>query len=402
MALAPQPSPEPRPRPAHGPGGGQPAFGQVGPAHGPGGGQPAFGQPGPAHGPGGVQPVIRERPAEDPAAVLAALVKRVDWGALAVRHASPEQLLRELEVIDDRLVRVGDLADRVVRLPLVADPEKLAARLAELGRRDVRECLREITRTCEGLGASPVTGEDDPDGWIARLEATITVLDRRGAPQISVVPGPDGEVEGRRPRRPVTDLTVRDSRAIMYGTGNTLHIVHDCAVEQPVIEVASLLDYDAAGDTEAWFHSVEPVRSAATEDLRTTITRSSGISIGTGNHQQSVFVHRIGSCPVNLGRLIAVPQVRQAIVACRETAGDPAEAMAALHQAVEQAAGAADVSALVPDCMVARLAAAGEDAPRMSGRGPRLTIRHGAGVAVGWDTTVTGETRVRIGKPQVR
>jgi hypothetical protein len=381
-----RPSPRPAPRPFEGP----PAV------RGPATFREAATVTPHPRGPTGHVPAI----ADARTGFLAAVVRKIDWPALAVPDISPELLRPEIEAIEARLTRVDDLIERLTRLPLVPGPEALAEKLADLGRGDIRACLREITRTCQDLGAPPVTWETDTTGWIDLLETTIGALERRGAPRISVLPAPDGSIEGRAPRRPVERLAVRDSRAIIYGVGNTLHVVHDCAVETPVIEVASLLDHDPATDTEAWFHSVEPAHAAATGDLHTSITRSAGVSVGTGNHQQSVFLHRIGSCPVNLGILVAAPRVRRAILACRE-AGGTAEAMASLRRAVRQAIAATDVSALVPDSLVARLATAQQHAPSLRGPGPKLTIRHGSGISIGWNSTVTTETTVHVKKPKL-
>jgi hypothetical protein len=322
------------------------------------------------------------------------------FDAVRLGEFSPAEQLRQLEQIDARMTRVIGLAGRLVDLPLVVDPQRLAQRLTDLAGSDIGKCLREMTRLCTDLGAPSVAWEGDPDGWIDLLDRTIDVLERRGAPEIQVLPGPDGSLDGPAPRRAVRDLTVRDSRAITYGVGNSLHIVHDCPAE-PVIEVAELLDYDPATDTEAWFHSVQPLRTGATSDLRTRINRSSGISVGTGNSQASVFVHRIGECAVNLGAVIAVPRVREAILAYHRAGEQTTEAMATVRRAVRRSVSAIDVDALVPDSLVARAAADGQAAPRLRGRGPALTIRHGAGVAVGWNTDITSELRKRVGRPTV-
>jgi hypothetical protein len=318
---------------------------------------------------------------------------------LARPDLSPAEQLREVEKIDDRMTRVTDLARRLVGLPLIADPPGLAERLTDLARSDIRACLHEMTKVCADLGEPYIAGANDPDIWIGTLDRTIVVLERRGAPEIRMLSGLDGSIDGAAPRRAVRDLTVRDSQAITYGVGNSLHVVHDCPAE-PVIEVAELLHYDPATDTEAWFHGVQPLQADAAADLRTRITGSSGVSVGTGNRQESVFVHRIGECAVNLGAVVAVPHVRKAILAYHQAGEQTPEAMADLRRAVRRSASAIDVDALVPDRVVAD--AAGQAAPQLRGRGPALTIRHGAGVAVGWDIDFTSELRKRVGRPTVR
>jgi hypothetical protein len=357
----------------------------------------------PAEAPGGTDaaPVAREPAPADSTESLLTLVRALDRAITAPPEAPAEAERREWELIEARFAGVTDLIDRLGNLPLVAEPQALTAKLTELSRTDLRACLRQISRTCQGLGAPDLRWEDDTDGWIELLDATVRRLERRGAPEISVLPGPAGDLEGRPRLRPIENLTVRDSRAIMYGIGNTLHVVHHCAVERPVIEVASLLDYDGATDTEAWFHRLEPVRAAGAEDMQTRITRSSGVSIGVGGHQRSVFTHRIGSCAVNLGVVVAVPPVREAILDHHLSGGTP-ETMATLRKVVRQAVDGIDVSALVPDSIVTRLAGAQQQAPSLRGRGPTLTIRHGAGIAVGWDTTTTSETRIDVGRPKVQ
>jgi hypothetical protein len=349
----------------------------------------------------GAGSTVREHPSADPTSALFGLLRELDLSAFVPPEIPAEVERREWGFIESRLATVADLIDRLTHLPLVAEPEKLAAELTVLGRTDIRDCLRRISQACRDLGAPDLRWEDDTDGWISLLDVTIQRLEQRGTPEVQILPGPAGDLEGSPPTRPIDSLTVRDSRAITYGIGNTLHVVHHCAVERPVIEVASLIDYDEATDTEAWCHSLEPVRAAGTEDMRTRITRSAGVSIGVGNHQNSVFTHRIGPCAVNLGVVVASPRVRQAIIACRLSGGTP-EAMTTLRKAVRGAVDGIDVSALVPDSMVTRLAAAQAQAPSLRGRGPTLTIRHGAGISVGWNTTMTSVTRIDVGKPRVQ
>jgi hypothetical protein len=356
-------------------------------------------------------PAVREGPAAAPIESLLSQVREFDRSALTLL-AHPAQLessewqlvetrLERVAGLIDRLEQVADLIKRLERLPLVLEAKELAAKLTQLGRTDVRACLRKITQVCQRLGAPDLRWETDTDGWIALLDAAIRRLEQRGNPEVTVLRGPGGLVEGKPPPRAIKDLTVRDSRAVTYGVGNTLHVVHRCAVERPVIEVASLLDYDEATDTDSWFHSAEPVRAAGAEDMRTRITHSSGVSIGNGNHQRSVFTHRIPTCAVNLGVVVSIPSVRQAILDHRVSGGTP-ETMTALQKAVRRAVHGVDVSALVPDSMVARMAAAQEKAPSLRGYGPTLTIRHGAGVAVGWDTEVIYGEQYHIGKPKVQ
>jgi hypothetical protein len=105
---------------------------------------------------------------------------------------------------------------------------------------------------------------------------------------------------------------------------------------------------------------------------------------------------------VNLGAVVAVPRVQAAIHAYHQAGVHTAQAQAQLRRVVSQSVSAVDVSALVPDGMIASLATARGSAPHLRGRGPRLTITHGAGVAVGWDMKVTSELRTRLGRPRVR
>jgi hypothetical protein len=198
-------------------------------------------------------------------------------------------------------------------------------------------------------------------GALARVHAPDgrRLRTRPAEPEIRVLPGPSGGVDGEAPRRAVQDLTVRESRAIAYGVGNSLHVVHDCPAE-PVIEVAQLLEYDPATDVEGWFHRVEPLRTGAAAGPRPRITRSSGVSVGTGNRPEGVFVHCIGECAVNLGVVIAVRRVRTAILAYHRAGEQTREAMATLRRTVRQSVSAIDVDALVPDGLVARAAAGGQ------------------------------------------
>ncbi|MBU2664541.1 hypothetical protein KOI35_13645 [Actinoplanes bogorensis] len=315
--------------------------------------------------------------------------------------AEAERFAQRLPTVEAQIESIGGLIERVRELPLVENPDRVFEKQTELLRTDVDACLGDIAGVCRDLGARDLREDDDASRFIARLDRAIGELERRGAPEISVLPAPDGSVDGRPGRRPVEELTVRRSRGVTYGVGNTVHVVHDCAVERPVVEIAELLRYNPSTNEETWNQPLDPVRAAGAEDMRTTITHSSGVVVGVGNHQRNVFQHRIGSCSVTLGPLASAPRVQHAIHLCHESGGTP-ETMRALRRAVRQAVDATDVSALVPDRLVAGLAAAQQDTPELRGRGPALTIRHGAGVCVGWDSVITSETRTRVGKPRVK
>ncbi|SDT79391.1 hypothetical protein [Actinoplanes derwentensis] len=301
-----------------------------------------------------VVPTLRELrpPVADPD-FAAGVVENLDWAALTHPDMSPWEYQPDLERIGRQLSRIDTLLARVTRLPVPAD--RLATNLADVG-----ACLTELTRTCRDLGATDlrpqpaddeVRGQEaddesrrppDADEWIAELDRAITGLER-----------------GDGPRRPAANLTVRDGHAVMYVLGDTVHVVHHCAVDRPVIEVATLVDYDEAGDTEVWFHGIEPPRRPGGR-----ILRSHGVSISTGNQRRDVFEHRIGPCPLALGALVALPGVRPAIHACRTGADGTRPA---LHAAVRQAVAAVDISALITNTA------------RPPGTGVRLTVRHGAG-----------------------
>ncbi|GAA1592516.1 hypothetical protein GCM10009828_016900 [Actinoplanes couchii] len=283
-----------------------------------------------------VVPTLREiRPPVEKPGFTDGVLKNLDWAALTHPDMSPWECQPDLERIGRQLSRIDALLARVTRLPVPAD--RLATSLTDVG-----ACLEELTRTCRDLGAAELHRLPDADDWITALDRAVTGLER-----------------GDGPRRPAANLTVRDGHAVMYVLGDTLHVIHHCAVDPPVIEVGTLVAYDETAGTEIWFHGIEPPRRPG---LR--ILRSHGVSVSTGDQRRDVFGHRIGSCPLALGVLVALPAVRPAIRACRT--GDD-DARPALHAAIRQTVVAVDISVLVT----------GEQPS--PGREVRLTVRHGAG-----------------------
>ncbi|HWS35038.1 MAG TPA: hypothetical protein VN408_20155 [Actinoplanes sp.] len=285
-----------------------------------------------------VVPTLREipPPVENPV-FTAAVLANLDWAALTHPDMSPWECQPDLPRISRQLSRIDALLARVTRLPVPAD--RLATSLTDVG-----ACLAELTRVCRDLGATDLTGQADADAWIDALDRAITELE-----------------QGDGPRGPSAGLTVRDGHAVMYVIGGTVHVVHHCTVAQPVIEVGTLVDYDAGADTEVWFHGIEPPRTPGRR-----ILRSHGVSVNTGNQRRDVFDHRIGTCPLALGVLVALPALRPAIRACRTTGED---ARPALHAAIRQVVAAVDISVLITG-----------ESPAPTGD-VRLTVRHGAGVS---------------------
>ncbi|WP_430780121.1 hypothetical protein [Actinoplanes sp. G11-F43] len=285
-----------------------------------------------------VVPTLREidPPAGTGPDFAAGFLETLDWAALTHPDSSPWARQPDLRRIGRQLHRIDGI---LARLPL--PPDRLVGELTDIG-----ACLDEITRACRGLGVR-VERRDDTDEWITELDRAITELEHRDRSG-SALPPPH--------------LTLRDVRSVMFIAGDTTHVIHHCAVDRPVIEVATLVGYEEAGGTEIWFHGLEPPPGAGTR-----ILRSHGVSVSARGRHGDVFEHRVGACPLSLGALVARPPVRRAVRACH--GGDPVAATS-LHTAVRQAVAAVDVSVLVPP-----------PSPPDPGTRVRLAVRHGAGLA---------------------
>jgi hypothetical protein len=308
------------------------------------------------------------------------------------------------------LTRVDNLITRLAELPLVPDREGLAERLHELSSSDLGECLREIGRALERL--APATARvvlpADPQTWVDLLERSIAELAERGAPSIVVLPAPDGRLNGRMPSRAVSEVEIRDSKAVMFGSDATLTVVHHCEVERPVIEIAALIDHPDAGPCWGWWSfapSSGPMRARAADGMETRIVSCSGVSTGDGNVQETVIGHRMTSCPVDLAVLLSHDAIRAALVRCRDDTLDPVERIEAreqLRRIVTRVVALTDASALLPDEAIARQTSETTDRPTVRSRGASLTVMHGVGVAVGWRPTVAGHLSTKVGRFHIR
>ncbi len=308
------------------------------------------------------------------------------------------------------MARVDKLIERLAELPLVADREALVRRLQGLSRSDTGECLRLIGRALEELAPARarVVLPAGPEDRVDLLERSIEELAEREAPSIVVLPAPDSRLPGRVPGRAVSDVEIRNSRAVMFGSDATLTVVHHCEVARPVIEIAALTDHPDAGPSWGWWSvtpSLGPMRAGADDGVRTRIVSCSGVSIGDNNVQETVIEHRMTSCPVDMAMLLSDDDIRAALVRCRDDALGPVERIEAreqLRRIVTRVVALTDTSALIPDEAIARQASAANDRPTVRSRGAALTVMHGVGVAVGSRPTVAGHLSTKVGRFHIR
>ncbi|GIF16016.1 hypothetical protein Ate01nite_60480 [Actinoplanes teichomyceticus] len=350
-----------------------------------GAGEPLPHPPGPAGHPGPPQPVT---PATEAFRRRAAEFQVI--GLRACRAARQHGYRAELERVGQRLARVDALIARVSSLPPPPGPERLAARLGELRRHDIEACLDRITRECQRRGARALSLRRDPDRWLDLLQDAAAALERRAAPRVAACAGPGGAID----RQPAREPAAPDSRAVMYGCGDVLHVVHDCAAERPVVELAELLDQDEPSGAQVWLDGcTEPSLPVPAAGVPALLADCYRVSLGHRDRRDAVFEQRMPACPVSLAAVAGDARVQAALAGCRG-AGDRRAALAALHEAVRRVAAAVDVSVLVPEHVVAAVPARRPD-PAPRGAGARLAVLHGAGAAAGWDITAARRGRVR-------
>ncbi|XVU29666.1 hypothetical protein ACQPZJ_22070 [Actinoplanes sp. CA-054009] len=329
---------------------------------------------------------------------------------LSFTAESWERELDRQRETEQQLERVRVLIGKVVALPFVQERKELARELDRLRGSDLPRCLKLIGDTLEGLAPpeAKVLVARDPAEWIQHLERAVGEFEKLGAPTIVVLPAPDGRIEGRMPRREVTDVEVLKSRGVMFGADATLDVVHRCRVEKPVIEIASLID--SAGDGPSWeLWRCEPrpgsAEGRAAGGVSPRIVDCRAVSIGDGNTQRNVFEHRMSDCPVNVGVLLADADIREALEMCRDVTlsdGVRAQAREQLRRIVRRKVELTDTSALIPEETIARNAAEAAARPDVRSRGAGLRVMHGMGVAIGWGATVSSRTETRVGRFQIR
>ncbi|MFI5841570.1 hypothetical protein ACIA8K_17870 [Catenuloplanes sp. NPDC051500] len=328
------------------------------------------------------------------------------------REAWESELLeiREQRDLIDRIDRLTEGIDALRWLPSHRDTIR-DLRSLDLGDLDGR--LRTIgTVLKELLPAAHVIERpwSSAEERITLLEAALAVITKRGAPEVIVLPAPDGRIDGRMPKSPVGAVTVEDSRAVMYGADATLIVVHDCEIKRPVIEIASLIDYvDEERRWTFWSFAPPPARPATaqgTDGMKVEITGCHGVSIGDGNVQRTVIRHRLTGCPVDMAYLLAQQEIRDALAICRDTSLSAPDTEAARqqlrHVVTALVRDLTDIDALLPPSMIAAHAASAARRPAVRGGPASLRVIHGAGVAVGWRPRVRSETRTRVGHFHVR
>ncbi|HEV7899087.1 MAG TPA: hypothetical protein VGP31_14730, partial [Planosporangium sp.] len=380
----------------------------------PGGDRPREATPHPPEAGERVEPARDERP---PVTIIDPELQKT----LADLEAELNLATQWHRLLDERISQVERLVNRVRRLAAVRANPDLVEELNALQLDDPHACLRTVGFVLAevlALRSAPV-GRDGFDAWLVSLDA---LADRAGKLQPKAVVSPDarGEIDGRLPTKPASDVDVRDSVGVMWGTHNRLRVEHRCVVERPVIEVAELIDMDNEEpifDWSAWqFTSTNrSMRGAASGAVETSATlrdgywaniwNCTGITIGDRNILDLTYVYRMTSCRVNLVPLLRDPRVRAELAQCRddspENAQQAREARHRLPVTVANAVRAIDVSSLVSEEEVAALAAQMRQ-PQVRGRAGRIVITHGVGVALGIDPAVSWLRTTRVDRIQVR
>ncbi|MEG3636730.1 chromosomal replication initiator protein DnaA [Micromonospora palythoicola] len=347
-------------------------------------------------------------------------------GDTSLREPLPD-LIAELDLslqwhrlVEQRTSQVADLVDRVGSLPVVRVNPDLVEELDALRLADPDTCLHTVSH----LLAEVLELRSAPDGgkgfheWIAALHA-LAAKAARLQPEAVVAPDARGHIDGRMPAGPVSEVTIRDSVGVMWGAHNRLNVEHRCVVDSPIIEVAELIDIDDGEPVFNWSvwrynpartsgHS--PVAGGVVETslhhgFLTNIWNCTGITVGDRNKVDLTYVHRMTSCEVDLVPLLRHPRVRADLALCRDDSPENAEAAEEarrrLPTTVAQAVRAIDISRLVSEEEVAAWAVR-MPPPQVRGRVSALTIKHGFGVAVGIDPTVTWSRTTRINPIWVR
>ncbi|WBB48470.1 hypothetical protein O3597_25870 [Verrucosispora sp. WMMA2044] len=323
-------------------------------------------------------------------------------------------------LVEQRTSQVADLVDRVRSLPVVRANPDLVEELDALRLADPATCLHTVSH----LLAEVLELRSAPDGgngfheWMAALDALATKAARL-QPEAVVAPDARGHIDGRMPAGPVSEVTIRDSVGVMWGAHNRLNVEHRCVVDSPIIEVAELIDMDDGEPVfnwSAWRYNPartsghRPVAGGVVETslhhgFLTNIWNCTGITVGDRNKVNLTYVHRMTSCEVDLVPLLRHPRVRADLALCRDDSPENAEAAEEarrrLPTTVAQAVRAIDISRLISEEEVAAWAAR-MPPPQVRGRVSTLTIKHGFGVAVGIDPTVTWNRTTRINPIRVR
>ncbi len=358
----------------------------------------------PTRGPAWWNVRAKPKPAEAVAPVKIDPAARVAAGAAADGLEAAQQWHR---LIEQRLERTGVLLDRVRELDAVRLRPDLIEELDGLDPADPQDCLYTVAIVlAEALAMGSVPSPDERfDAWLSSLE-TLAGQAERQQHRVVVVPGADGTIQGRVPRRPVSGVQVRDSAAVMWGAHNRLDVTHLCMVERPVIEIADLVEMSEGGsvfDWSAWeYTSSTSSTAAAAGGYWTNIWNCKGVMIGNHNTMDVTYVYRMASCRVNLAPLLCDDRIRADLALCREDDGTPGkeEARRRLPKTVATVANTLDLSSLVSEDEIAAQAARLRR-PRVGGGG-RILISHGVGVAIGVNPEVDSHRRVKVGAIRVR
>jgi len=325
--------------------------------------------------------------------------------------------------LERQRARIEKLVDRTRRLPQVRNNPDLIEELSALKGEDLREHVKVLAVVLEeALGraamaeAVPLQDLSDADPELLRrsLRSLERIVDRYAAQsdqKVAVAPAADGKIDGEVGPDPVSMVDVRDSVGVVRGDNSDVNVIHLCEVDQPVVEIAELMEMGPDGPVFGWSSSAfEPGRvtgsttsvtsNALSVGFWTNIWKCDGTAVGDNITMQITRHHKVEGCRVNLRELLRDDEVRNALAMSR---GDSPEAEAArerLPDTVARAVDSADLSSLVPVADIAERASAGQR-PRVRQRGPRLVVTHGVGVGVGANPAVSVATRTQVGQIHV-
>lgn len=373
-------------------------------------------------GPAEVAPPVETARDQPPLEQLLDRITDAHAHAVCELAGAPPDLRR---VFDEQLTRVVNLVERARQLPAVRANSGLLAELSELdgeGPREFLDVLAVVLTEAYGedrLAAFNVRAPA-PDaeprtihGLIRSAEEAIRQLEqdpRERAVTVGVAPAADGTIDGKLSERPASRLEIRDSIGVACGNDNEVEVVHLCEVDEPIVEIAELLAIDTDGDPVFGFTTwalrsepsprLEAETSTVRTDAWTAVRQCVGVSVGDHMSINVTRHYRIGDCRVNAQALLQDDEVRAALAACHDDPDNQA-ARDRLAAAARRAAAATDVSDLVSEEDVARVAA-NSARPTIRHRGGRLVISHGTGVAVGHGWRVSAQRRFEAGGVRVQ
>ncbi|GAB1646788.1 hypothetical protein [Krasilnikovia sp. MM14-A1259] len=204
--------------------------------------------------------------------------------------------------------------------------------------------------------------------------------------RVVVAPGLDGKIDVNGTPRPVTDVALETSRAVVIGEHNKLTVIHHCHVQSPTVEVADLLHADTNWFL-IWLRSTPLVEKPGTAEHLSTdvrsgvliaIRHSDGLVIGDHNNVEANVHHQITGCRLNAVALLQNRTIRQAVLDYKEFVkqGDDVSAREAFQTLLSLVGDAA--AGLAPHPVDVH-----SSRPELDYHADGLTVRGANGVGVG-------------------